>query len=96
MEEIRDLRDIKYGLIAIDPQTLNEETDMVDIAHFVGYWSEPTKQDAESLLEELKTDKEFGLTEIADRLQIVMAPEDIVEYYVGEAINGNLNGKGSK
>jgi hypothetical protein len=92
MEEIRDLKDIKYGLIAIDPQTLNKETGTVDITHFVGYWNEPTKQDAESLLEELKNDKEFGLTEIADRLQIIEAPEEIVDYYIGESIKGTMQG----
>lgn len=71
MEKELEIKDIKYGLMDIDPQTLNQETGMVDISHFVGYWNEPTKQDAESLLEELKNDKEFGLTEIADRLQII-------------------------
>ena len=63
-----ELKDIKYGLIAYDP--INES-----VPHFAGYWDEPTDQDAESLLEELKTDPEFGLTEIADHLIILRAPE---------------------
>lgn len=74
-----NIKDIKYGLIAVDP---TQEGDMKDILHFCGYWNKPSKEDAESLLEELKTDEEFGLTEIADRLVIVPAPEDIIEHYL--------------
>jgi hypothetical protein len=78
------IKDIKYGLIAIDP---TQEGDMKDILHFCGYWNKPSKKDAESLLEELKTDEEFGLTEIADRLVILPAPEDIIEYYINNTEN---------
>jgi hypothetical protein len=74
-----ELKTITHGLIAIDPE--NEKDGMVNIEHFVGYWAEPTPECAEHLREELKTDKTFGLTEIADRLVILPAPEDIIEYY---------------
>ena len=76
-------KDIKYGLIAIDP---NEEGEAKTILHFCGYWNEPGESDAESLLDELKKDEEFGLTEIADRLIIIRAPEEIVQEYVNEII----------
>jgi len=33
-------KDIKYGLMVIDPV---QEGEMMDILHFVGYWNEPTK-----------------------------------------------------
>jgi hypothetical protein len=72
-------KDIKYGLIVIDP---TQESEMLDILHFVGYWNKPNKQDAASLREELITDKEFGLTEIAHRLDILPAPDYIVKEYV--------------
>lgn len=72
-------KDIKYGLIVIDP---TQESEMLDILHFVGYWNKPNKQDVESLREELITDKEFGLTEIAHRLDIIPAPDYIVEEYI--------------
>lgn len=74
-----NIKDIKYGLIVIDP---NQEGDFKDIIHFVGYWEEPTKEDAQHLYEELKTDEEFGLTKIIDNLVILPASEEIVEIYV--------------
>ena len=71
-------KDITHGLIVVDPTQKGEN---LDILHFVGYWSEPTKDDANHLREELRQDKEFGLTEIADRIEILPAPKDIVEHF---------------
>lgn len=71
-------KDIKYGLMVIDPL---QEGEMLDIIHFVGYWEKPEKKDADSLREELMTDEEFGLTDIAHRLDILPAPDYIVEEY---------------
>jgi hypothetical protein len=76
---MKKLSTITLGLIAIDP--MSEDKEMVDIVHFVGYWNKPTKKEVEHLKEELKTDEEFGLTEIADRLVILPAPDHIVEHY---------------
>jgi hypothetical protein len=70
------VKDIKYGLIVVDP---TQEGEMMNILHFVGYWEKPTLSDAESLREELMTDEEFGLTEIAHRLDILPAPDYIVQ-----------------
>ena len=74
-----DPKDIKYGLIAVDS---TQEGEMLDVLHFCGYWNQPTKQDAESLLDELSTDPEFELTEIADRLEIRIAPDWLVTEYI--------------
>lgn len=76
-----DIKDIKYGLIVIDP---TQEEEMMDILHFVGYWNKPTKKDADSLRQELMTDEEFGLTKIAHRLDILPAPNYIVKQYINE------------
>lgn len=76
-------KDIKHGLIVVDP---NQEGEMLDIIHFVGYWNKPTKVDADSLRKELMTDEEFGLTEIAHRLDILPAPDYIVQEYIKEII----------
>jgi len=81
--EQQNPKDIKYGLIVIDP---TQEGDMMDILHFVGYWNEPTKADADSLREELISDVEFGLTEIARRLAIFPAPDYIVKHYIENII----------
>ena len=80
-KESQSVKDIKYGLIAIDP---TQEGEMMDILHFVGYWEKPTKTDADLLREELINDEEFGLTEIAHRLDILPAPD----YIVKEFMNG--------
>jgi hypothetical protein len=75
----KDVKDIKYGLMVIDPE---QEGEMKDILHFVGYWEEPNKTDADQLREELMTDDEFGLTEIAHRLDILPAPEYIIKEFI--------------
>jgi hypothetical protein len=69
----------KYGLIVIDP---SQEDEMVDILHFTGYWEKPGKPEVDSLRNELMTNEEFGLTEIAHRLDILFAPEYIVNEYL--------------
>ena len=81
--EEHDPKNIKYGLIVVDS---TQEGEMLDILHFVGYWNKPTNVDADSLREELMTDEEFGLTEIAHRLDILPAPDNIVQEYVKEII----------
>ena len=79
-----NIKDIKYGLIAIDS---TQQGEMLDVLHFCGYWEQPTQVDAESLLEELSTDAEFGLTEIADRLEIRIAPDWLVAEYINNIEN---------
>lgn len=74
----KKLGQFNYGLIVIDP---TQEGDDFNILHFCGYWEKPNEKDAEFLMEELKTDPEFGLTDIADRLEILPAPDYIVEEY---------------
>ena len=78
-KEVKKLEEVTHGLIAIDPTTAKDGK--VDILHFCGYWSEPSKSDAKHLLEELSTDEEFGLTEIAHRLQILPAPQEIIDAF---------------
>ena len=81
-----DPKDIKYGLIVIDPK---QETEMFEILHFCGYWNEPTQTDVDNLRQELMTDTEFGLTEIMERLDIIPAPDYIIEQFVKDIINTN-------
>ena len=76
-------KDIKFGLIAIDP---DQEGEMKDILHFCGYWEQPTPVDAESLRKELVENPEFGLTEIAHRLDIIPAPGNIIEMTIKDII----------
>ncbi len=79
MNENLNPKDIKYGLIVIDP---TEDDEYKNILHFVGYWDEPSKEDVDSLREELMSDEEFGLTEIAHRLEILPAPDYIIKRFI--------------
>jgi hypothetical protein len=78
LEEL-DPKNIKFGLIAIDPE---QEGDMKDVLHFCGYWNQPTLVEAEDLKRELAEDPEFGLINIAHRLEIIPAPDDIMEMII--------------
>ena len=78
-----DPRDIKYGLIVIDP---TQEGENLDILHFCGYWNQPTKKDVDFLREELMTDKSFGLTEIAHIVDILPCPDYILQQYLKRII----------
>ena len=50
MNDLDNANPFKYGLMVIDP---TQESEMMDILHFVGYWEEPKKSDVDSLREEL-------------------------------------------
>jgi hypothetical protein len=76
-------RDIKYGLIVVDP---SQEGDMLDVLHFCGYWNKPTQVDVDNLRKELTEDKSFGLTRLMDQLEILPAPQSIVDQFVKDII----------
>jgi hypothetical protein len=80
LEDLK-LEDVRFGLMVIDPESLDENQE-VEIVHFVGYWNQPSEVDADSLREELATDEEFGLTDIAHRLDILPAPQNVVEHFM--------------
>jgi hypothetical protein len=61
-----------YGLMCLLPLK-----DYVAIVHFMGTENPPTEDDVKHLLEELKTDPEFGLTGVWDKLTICVAPKDV-------------------
>lgn len=67
-----------YGLIVVNPK---QEGDNLDILHFVGYWEQPTQSSIDDLRMELKEDEEFGLSDIIHELEILPAPQYIVDDY---------------
>lgn len=71
--------DIKFGLMVVDP---NQEGDTLDVLHVVGYFEEPTQIDVDQLREELSKDKRFGLTKLMDQLEILPAPQYIVDQLI--------------
>ena len=69
-----------HGIMVIDPKNPNEDGS-IPVRHFVGYWEEPQEADVLSLYDELRTDEEFGLTEIIDDLELVPATPEVLEYF---------------
>ncbi len=68
--------EIKYGLIAV--QIIDNE---VDIVHFCGYEEEPGQIEIDHLREELSQDMSFGLTEMMDKIEIIVASKAVVDHY---------------
>ena len=73
MQEVEKYR---YGLGAIDPSVIRN--DQADIVHMTFYIHLPTQADIDELKKELGEDEELGLTKIADRLEIIELPENLV------------------
>lgn len=66
--------------MVINPNEPLENGDY-EVLHFVGYWEKPGPNDFKHITEEIQSDPEFGLTEIAKDLVCVPATEDCVEHY---------------
>ena len=88
MDNQYNVRDIKYGLVAIDPL---QEGDLKTVLHFCGYIDQPGENELLSLMNELRTNETFGLTEIVHRLDFLAAPDDLVEEYVKQLIEHEKN-----
>lgn len=67
--------EINYGIIAVKYL----EGNFMEVLHFCGYKEKPQKSDFDSLLDELKTDKTFELTET--EFELIEASSEIVDYY---------------
>jgi len=76
-----ELHSYAYALGVVDMSTMDENKD-VDILHAALYQEQPKEQDKSSLLQEMKDDKHFGLSEIAHKLSVVELPD----YYVQSMI----------
>ena len=78
-----DLDWVNYGIIAIPPGT--PVGGPYHILHFVGYEKKPTDKDFDALFEELRTDKEFGMTDID--FDLIEATPEIVKYIIDDNRN---------
>ena len=85
MNNEKNPREIKYGLIAIDPE---QEGEMKDILHFCGYWDEPTQIDVDSLRKELIEDDELSYeqTLLLERLRDHMETPSVSYEFLGDNI----------
>jgi hypothetical protein len=70
---------INYGLIVFDP--IPNENGTVTVFHFCGYENPPTEAQIEGLRRELETDEEFCLTGRMHEMEIMVAPQDVVDYH---------------
>ena len=78
--------DFNYGLIVVDPS----EKVPQKILHFVGYWDYPTNRDEALLRIELRDDPELGLQEIWDKVDILLAPDSVLEEYKSIIFNDEV------
>ena len=79
MEELEEfamenIKDCTHGIIVFDPESQDEES--IEMMHWVGYWQQPNIEDLEELKKELAEDDQFGLVDIADRLEYVPCSGD--------------------
>jgi len=73
---------IKYGLMAIDRREMEaDENANPAVLHFCGYEKKPAQNEVNELYRELKEDKEFGLSDIFEHIDIYEAPESVVEHF---------------
>ena len=77
----RKIEDVKFALVAIDP---DQEGDLKTVLHFCVYFEQPTFEDMMALKQELLSNPDFGLIEIGQRLEIIQAPDSMVEEFLRE------------
>jgi len=66
-----------HGVIVL----LSDNEDEASVVHFIGLWNEPTDDDIEHFKNELKNDPDFGLSEIFDELEFLIASTEQVEMF---------------
>lgn len=69
-----------HGIMVVNPNNLDENGD-IPVLHFVGYWNEPTENDVMSLWDEFNEDDSFALQDQINEIELLPAPEDVIEYY---------------
>lgn len=69
--------DLPAGFIPME--IIDDESILV---HFCGMESQPTQADFEALKNELEHDNEFGLVGYTDRLTFVLAPQELVDFFM--------------
>jgi hypothetical protein len=81
-----NMKRFTHGIMVIDPLNPDDDDDNVTVIHFVGYWKEPTDEDADRLREELRIDPDFkNYRDIVDRLIMYPATKDCLKYYNDQA-----------
>jgi hypothetical protein len=71
---IEDIADCTHGIIAFDSTT--ETNEGIEVVHWCGYWEDPNGECFADLKRELAEDDQFGLVDIADRLEYITVDGD--------------------
>jgi len=79
---LENIEDCTHGIIVFDPESQDEES--IEMVHWVGYWQQPDKEDFEDLKKELAGDDQFGLVDIADRLEYIGCSGDDLRRILSE------------
>lgn len=75
-----DTNEWRYGLMVVDPESINYDEDHFELLHLALYKEEPTQADIDYLRTELREDEVFGVGHIADRVRITIITGDKLEY----------------
>lgn len=68
-----------YAYVLINKEVRDDNT--FGVYHFCGYETQPTIDDYNSLLEELKDDPEFGWGPDFDNFKLVEASQDVLDHF---------------
>lgn len=78
----KTIKNIKYCLMVTDP---TQEGKFRKVMHLVGYIHKPSREDADLLRELFMMDEGYGFYEIADKLEISLAPDSLVKEFIKAA-----------
>lgn len=78
-----------HGIIAINPNKVDEHGN-VGVLHFVGFWDEPKEEDVLGVWEELQNTEEFGLQDQINEIDLIPAPDDVLEHFNSIMESGNV------
>jgi len=79
---LENIEDCTYGIYVTDPASNNGET--TDMVHWVAYWHEPGVAEVTDLKRELSEDDQFGLVDVAHRLQFFKCTGDELRELLGK------------
>jgi len=68
-----------HGIMVTNPDKPNPDGS-IPVMHFVGFWSEPSDEDVLGVIDEVMTDTEYGLTEIANTLDYLPATQELIDH----------------
>lgn len=71
-DEKYNSKEMKYRLISMGK---DQKGEMLDVLYFAGYWEKINKSDIDSLEEELMSGKEFRLTEVPNKSNVLLASD---------------------